>query len=60
MKIDLQHLRKMSFKRISFIKWKDYHEGWASWELENDLRETYLNFVIGGNDLIGEEKSVIN
>lgn len=50
----------MSFKRISFIKWKDYHEGWASWELENDLRETYLNFVIGGNDLIGEEKSVIN
>ena len=31
---------------------KDYHENEASWELENEFRETYPNFVIVDTDLI--------
>ena len=44
--VDLQHLKRF------FIKWKDYPENEASWELENDFRETYPNFVIADNDVI--------
>ena len=51
LQIDLQHLRNRSFRRF-LIKWKDNPKDEASWELENEFRETYPNFVIADNDLI--------
>jgi hypothetical protein len=50
LQVDLQHLRNRSFRRF-LIKWKDYPEDEASWELENEFKETYPNFVIADNDL---------
>ena len=51
LQVDLQYLKNRSFRRF-LIKWKDYPEGEASWELENEFRKTYPNFVIADNDLI--------
>ena len=50
LQVDLQHLRNRSFRRF-LIKWKDYPEDEASWELEDEFRETYPYFVIEDNDL---------
>ena len=51
LQVDLQHLRIRSFKRF-FIKWKNSLEDEALWELENEFRKTYPNFVVADNDLI--------
>ena len=54
--VNLQHLKNRSFMRF-LIKWNDYLEDEASWELENEFRETCPNFVIEDNDLIEEGRS---
>ena len=51
LQVDLQYLRNRSFMRF-LIKWKYYPKDEASWELENEFREIYPNFVIADNDLI--------
>ena len=45
---------------IYLIQWKDHSEDGASWELENDFREFYLNFVVEDNDLIGKGKTIMD
>ena len=46
LQVDLQHLMNRSFKTF-LIEWKDYLEDEALiWELENEFKETYPNFVI--------------
>ena len=40
LQVDLQHLKNRFFGRF-FIKYKDYPEDEASWELENKFREPY-------------------
>ena len=51
LEVDLQRLKNRSFRKF-LVKWKDYPEDEASWELENKFKETYLNFVMDDNDLI--------
>jgi hypothetical protein len=45
---------------IFLIKWNDYHDDEPSWELENESRKTYPNYVIEDNDSIWEGKSVMD
>lgn len=42
------------------IKWKDDPQVEVLWELENELKEIYLDFVIKDNNLIWNMKSVMN
>ena len=42
LKVDLQHLMNRSFMRF-FIEWKKYHEDEASWDIENEFKETLVH-----------------
>ena len=59
LRVVMQFPRNGSLRRF-LIKWKDYHEDEVSRELENEFRETCLNFVIEDNDLIREGKSIMD
>lgn len=55
----LQSLTIKSFMRFH-IKWKNDPKVEALWELENELKEIYQDFVIEDNDLTLEEKSLMH
>ena len=55
LQVDLLHLRNRSF-RIFPLNWKAYPEDEALWELENEFKKTYPNFVIAHNNFIERKK----
>ena len=59
LKVDLQHLNEQFIQEV-LIEWKDYPKDEVTWDLENEFKVPYPNFVNADNDLIGEGRSIMD